>query len=114
MQGGFDFGSMLPIVLIFVVMYFLIIRPQNKKAKLHRELIASLGKGSRVLINGGLIGTIYEVLDQELVLEVAKDVRVHVSRGMVASVLDKTSTSTTKPVGPAPKKMIAKKSSIKK
>lgn len=88
MKGGFDLMGMLPLVLIFVVMYFLIIRPQNKKAKQHRELLNSLGKGSRVLMNGGLIGLIKEVRDQELSIEIAPGVEVSVARSMVAGLAD--------------------------
>lgn len=88
MSGGFDFAGLLPLVLIFVVMYFLIIRPQSKKAKKHQEMIRTLKKGDRVVTNGGIIGTVSKVLDTELVLEIAKDVEVHVSRPMVTSLID--------------------------
>ena len=86
MDGGI--AVFLPLVLIFVAMYFLIIRPQNKKAKVHREMLSKLEKGNRVLTNGGLIGTIVSTSDQEMVLEIAKGVEVSVSRGMMAARLD--------------------------
>ena len=71
--GGFGgFESLLPLVLIFVVFYFLLIRPQQKKAKVHRELLAALRRGDRIVTSGGLIGKITRVLgDNELVVEIA-------------------------------------------
>lgn len=108
-MAGFDFGTMLPLVLIFVVMYFLIIRPQNKKAKQHRELIASLGKGTRVIMNGGVIGTITKVLDTELVLEISKGVEMHVARPMVATILTEEKEKKSVANKAAPKKKAVKK-----
>ena len=87
-SGGFGLeglGGFLPIILIFVVFYFLLIRPQQKKAKDHRQMISDLRRGDRVVTNGGLIGTIVRVPNEsELILEVAEDVKVRVMRGMIA------------------------------
>ncbi len=90
--GGFGgFQSLLPLILIFVVFYFLLIRPQQKKAKVHRELLAALRRGDRIVTSGGLIGKITRVLsDNELVVEIAEGVRVRVARGMVSDVLAKS------------------------
>ena len=90
--GGFGgFESLLPLVLIFVVFYFLLIRPQQKKAKVHREMLAVLRRGDRIVTSGGLIGKITRVLgDNELVVEIAEGVRVRVARGMVSDVLAKS------------------------
>lgn len=90
--GGDLFGGgmmqIAPLILIFVVFYFLLIRPQQKKAKAHRELLAALRRGDRVVTAGGLIGTIAKVLnDKELQVEIADGVRVRVLRGMVSDVL---------------------------
>ena len=86
---GFDLISLLPLVLIFVVFYFLLIRPQQKKMKLHREMISALKRGDKVLTAGGIIGNIVKVEDGELLVEIAKDVRVRVARGTVSDVLSK-------------------------
>jgi preprotein translocase subunit YajC len=92
--GAFDMLQLLPLVLIFVVFYFLIIRPQQKKVKDHRALIGALKRGDRVVMSGGLIGMVTKVDgERELTLQVADNVRVKVLRGMVAEVIARTDTS---------------------
>ena len=92
--GGFDIGFLLPMVLIFGVFYMLLIRPQQKKAKQHRELLEALRRGDRIITNGGLIGLIIKVVDaNELIVEIAQGVRVHVARSMVSTVMAKTEPS---------------------
>ena len=86
--GGF--GSLLPLVLIFVVFYFLLIRPQQKKAKEHRAMLGVLRRGDRIVTSGGLIGKITRVNENELTVEIADDVRVRVVRSMISDVLAKT------------------------
>lgn len=90
--GGFgELGGLLPLVLIFVVFYFLLIRPQQKKAKEHREMLANIRRGDRVVTNGGLVGTISKVPnDSELILEIADGVKVRVMRAMIADSLTKS------------------------
>ena len=89
--GGFDIGFLLPMVLIFGVFYLLLIRPQQKKAKQHRELLEALRRGDRIITNGGIIGLITKVVDaNELILEIAEGVRVRVARSMVSTVIAKT------------------------
>ncbi len=81
----------LPIILIFVVFYFLLIRPQQKKLKVHKEMLAALRRGDRVVTGGGIIGTITKVIDEhEVQLEIAENVRVRVQRPMISGVLAKT------------------------
>ena len=80
------FGSMVPIILIFGIMYFLILRPQRTKAKQHQEMIANLRRGDTVITNGGLIGKVVKVEDNELQVEIAEGVRIKVMRGMLAQV----------------------------
>ena len=87
--AGFDLISLMPLVLIFVVFYFLLIRPQQKKMKTHREMIGALKRGDKVLTGGGIIGTVVKVEDGELLVEVAKDVRVRVARGTISDLLSK-------------------------
>lgn len=98
--GGGGLGGMeqlLPLVLIFVVFYFLLIRPQQKKAKVHREMLGNLRRGDRIVTNGGLIGTITRVPNEtELILEVADGVKVRVLRGMIAESLSKTDPAPAK------------------
>lgn len=89
--GGFDFMSLLPLVLIFAVFYFFLIRPQQKKAQQQRDLLSTLRRGDRIITSGGLIGVITKVVNnQELQVEIAEGVRVRVARGMVADLLSKT------------------------
>ncbi len=86
MFGGIE--PLIPLVLIFVVFYFLLIRPQQKKAKQHKELLTALRRGDRVVTGGGLIGTISKVLNErELQVEIADGVKVRVVRGMITEVL---------------------------
>ena len=92
--GGGGFGGLeplLPLVLIFVVFYFLLIRPQQKKQKAHREMIANVRRGDRVVTGGGLIGQVTRVVDErELMVEIADGVRVRVLRSMVSEILAKS------------------------
>lgn len=77
-QGGLM--SFLPLILIFVVFYFLLIRPQQKKAKAHQEFIANLKKGDEVLTSGGIQGKITGLTDRVATLEIAENVRVKIAR----------------------------------
>ncbi|MEQ9042465.1 MAG: preprotein translocase subunit YajC [Alphaproteobacteria bacterium] len=80
----------LPLILIFVVFYFLLIRPQQKKAKQHREMVAGLHRGDRIITGGGIIGTIAKVVDEgEVLVEIADNVRVRVARATITEVLSK-------------------------
>lgn len=98
--GGGGLGGMeqlLPLVLIFVVFYFLLIRPQQKKAKLHREMLGNLRRGDRIVTNGGLIGSITRVPNEtELIVEIADGVKVRVLRGMIAESLSKSDPAPAK------------------
>jgi len=89
--AGFDFISLMPLVLIFVVFYFLLIRPQQKKMKTHRDMIGAVKRGDKVLTGGGIIGTVVKVEDSDdiLLVEIAKDIRVRVARGTISDVLNK-------------------------
>jgi preprotein translocase subunit YajC len=79
----------LPLVLIFVVFYFLLIRPQTKRAKEHKAMVAALGVGAEVVTTGGLLGKIVEVNEQFVTLEVAAGVNVKVQRHAVSQELPK-------------------------
>jgi len=91
--GGGDMGlvSLLPLVLIFVVFYFLLIRPQQKKVKVHRAMVEALRRGDRVVTGGGIIGAVTKVLnDNEVQIEVAEGVRIRVVKHTIQEVLSKT------------------------
>ena len=63
--GAFDMMSLLPLVLIFIVFYFLLIRPQQKKMKVHREMLGALRRGDKVVTNGGIVGLVTKVIEKE-------------------------------------------------
>ncbi len=87
---GAGFISFLPIVLIFGIMYILMIRPQQKKLKDHRALVAALRRGDQVVTSGGIIGKVSKVSDGELEVEIATGVKVRVVKHTVTQVLSKT------------------------
>ncbi len=89
--GGFGaFGSFIPLILIFVIMYFLLIRPQQKKVKDHRKMVDSLRRGDKVVTQGGLIGRVTKVKEEnELEVEIAQGVTARVVRSTIAQVLTK-------------------------
>lgn len=90
--GGSDLiMSLAPLVLIFAVFYFLLIRPQQKKMKEHKEMLANVRRNDRIVTNGGLVGVVTKVSegDDLLTLEIAAGVRVQVVRGMIAEVRGK-------------------------
>jgi preprotein translocase subunit YajC len=81
----------LPLVLIFVVFYFLLIRPQQKKQKDHRSMLEALRRGDRVVTGGGIIGTVNRVTgNEEVEVDIAQGVRVRVLRSTITSVLART------------------------
>ena len=89
--GGFGgMESLLPLVLIFVVFYFLLIRPQQKKQKTHREMLEALRRGDRVVTAGGIVGTITKASETELTVEISEGIKVKVMRGMISDILAKT------------------------
>ena len=84
-------GAFLPIILIFVVFYFLLIRPQQKKMKQHKEMLAAIRRGDRIVTGGGIVGTVSKVIDDnEIQVEIAEGVRVRVHRGLISAVLAKS------------------------
>ena len=92
-QGSSPFGGdnmliqLLPFVLIFVIMYFLILRPQQKKTRDHQELVKNLRRGDTVITSGGLVGKVTKVVDEEQIeVEIADGVRVRQVRSMVSGV----------------------------
>jgi len=86
-QGGLL--SFLPLVVIFVVFYFLLIRPQMKRAKEHKKLVSQLATGDEVVTNGGLLGRVIHVGDSFVTLELAENVKIKLQKHAVASVMPK-------------------------
>jgi preprotein translocase subunit YajC len=85
--GAGGMGSFLPLILMFVVFYFLLIWPQQKKAKTHRQVLSNLRKGDEVVTSGGLYGTITGLTDTVVTLEIAEKVRIKVARNSIAGVV---------------------------
>ena len=81
-------GSILPLILIFAVFYFLLIRPQQRKQKQHREMLQNVHRGDDIVTNGGLVGRVIKVgRDESLLVEIAPGVRVRVMRNMINEVM---------------------------
>lgn len=93
--GGGALGMVLPLVLMFVIFYFFLIRPQQKKQKEHQEMLGALRKGDRVITTGGILGTVTGLTDQYAVIEVQEKVRMKVLRSHIAG---------KQPGGPDPEK----------
>ena len=82
-------GAFLPLILIFVVFWVLLIRPQQKKMKLHRDMINNLKKGDKIVTSGGIIGTIIKINDnKDITVEISDNVNVQVATGMVAELVN--------------------------
>ena len=86
---GSPFGMFVPMILIFGIFYFMLIRPQMKRAKEHKAMVSALAVGDEVVTSGGMLGKVTEAGDQFLTVEVADGVRVKVQRHTVTSVLPK-------------------------
>ena len=86
--GGDMLMSILPLILIFVVFYFLLIRPQQRKQKAHREMLQSVNRGDDIVTNGGLVGTVIKVgRGDSILVEIAPDIRVRVMRNMLSQIM---------------------------
>ncbi|MGM0412450.1 MAG: preprotein translocase subunit YajC [Pseudomonadota bacterium] len=92
-QGGAQqpslLESLLPLLILIVLFYFLLIRPQMKRAKEHRKMVSELGKGDEVVTGGGILGRVMEVNDPYLTVELADGVQVKVQKDTITSVLPK-------------------------
>jgi len=102
--GGADlFTSFLPIILIFVVFYFLLIRPQQKKVKQHRQMVSALRRGDKIVTAGGLVGSVTKIIsDTEAQVELAEGVRVRVIRHTIQEVLSRTEAAPKSGETPRP------------
>ena len=88
-QGASGLSTILILVVFFAVFYFLMIRPQQKKAKEHRNMINSVGKGDEIITSGGILGVVTKVSEDYLVVELAEGVEVKLQKGAISSCLPK-------------------------
>lgn len=84
--GGSPLTGFLPLILIFVIFYFLLIRPQQKRAKEHKEMLAAIKKGDKVVTSGGIYGLVEDVGDNTVTLKIAENVRVKFGKSYIASL----------------------------
>ena len=87
-------ASFLPLINLFAVFYFLLIRPQLKQAKQHKQLVSELSKGDEIATGGGLLGKIKEVGDNFLLVEISKETEVKIQKNAVTTVLPKGTLKT--------------------
>ena len=89
--GGFSIGGLIPFILIFVIFYFLLIRPQQKRVKEHKNMVQSLKRGDTIVSAGGIIGKIVKATDgsDEITVEISKGVNVDIARQMVSELKTK-------------------------
>lgn len=88
-QSGFDLVSLFPLILIFVLFYFMLIRPQMKRAKEHKSMLESLQKGDEVVTGGGTLGRITKIGENYVTVEIAENVEVHVQKPAIQLLLPK-------------------------
>ncbi len=89
-DGGGFLIQLLPLVLIFAVFYFLLIRPQQKRMKRHKEMVATVRRGDRVVTAGGVVGVVSKVEERDVLVEIATNVRVKIIRDTLSDVLERT------------------------
>lgn len=85
---GNPITAFVPLIVMFAIFYFLLIRPQQKKAKQHREVLANLKKGDHIITSGGLYGRIHSIAEDVLTLEISDDVKVKTNRNYIAGMAD--------------------------
>ena len=89
--AGGILGAVLPLVLIFIIFWFLIIRPQQKRIKEHKAMVSNLRRGDTVVTGGGLIGKVVKIVDDsDVQIEIAENVRVRVARNMIADLRNRS------------------------
>ena len=88
------FASFLPLIILFIIFYFILIRPQIKQAKQHKQLVASLTKGDEIATSGGLLGKIKQVGDNFIIVEISKETEVKIQKQSVSIVYPKGTLKT--------------------
>jgi len=101
--GGGGLASLAPLFLIIVIFYFLLIRPQQKRLKAHQAMISELKKGDKVVTAGGIIGTIHDVAEETVRVEIADKIRVKVKRDTITQLADEPTPVTSTKVEKAKK-----------
>ena len=92
-MSGSGFSQFIPLILIFVIFYFFLIRPQQKRAKEHKLMVAALKRGDEVITSGGIVGKIERILgDDKLDLSISEDVTIQVVQSTIQSLLNKPDT----------------------
>ena len=92
-MSGSGFAQFIPLILIFVIFYFFLIRPQQKKAKEHKSMVAGLKRGDEVVTSGGIVGTIERILgDDKIDLSISENVTIQVVQSTIQSLLNKPDT----------------------
>jgi preprotein translocase subunit YajC len=95
-QSAGGFSSFIPLILMFVIFYFLLIRPQQKKSKEHREMISNVKKGDRIVTSGGIHGDVTHVGETTMTVKIADKVRIKLARGNVAALVAVASSQVQK------------------
>ena len=93
--GGAPYGDILFLILLFAVFYFLLIRPQQKKAKEHKKMVEAVAKGDEVVTNGGILGKVIEVGEPFLTVTIAEGVDVKLQRSSIAATVPKGTIKST-------------------
>lgn len=93
--NGFNVMSFLPMIVIFVLFWFLLIRPQQKKAKLQNQMLSELQKGDEVVTASGIFGKVHKVVEQFVILEIAENVTIMIQKSTVAGKVEKGTISKT-------------------
>ena len=113
MDGGADLMGLAPLVLIFVVFYFLLIRPQTKRQKEHREMVAAISAGNEVVTAGGVLGKVVKVADQFVIIEIADGVEVAAQKHTLGAVMPKGTVKSARSGKAAPKQLVDSKDAKK-
>ena len=90
-MSGSGFAQLIPLILIFVIFYFFLIRPQQKKSKEHKQMVATLKRGDEVVTSGGIVGTVERILgDDKVDILISENVTVQVVQSTIQSLLNKS------------------------
>ncbi|MCK4923561.1 MAG: preprotein translocase subunit YajC [Spirochaetes bacterium] len=93
--GGSPMTLIFMIIAIFAVMYFLMIRPQQRQKRQHQDMLGQLGKGDKVVTSGGLHGTVAGIKDNSVIVKIADNVKVEVNRSAISQIVSSKSSKTT-------------------
>ena len=111
-QADANLMSLLPMIAIFVLFYFLLIRPQSKRAKEHKQMVEALQRGDEVITNGGILGLVVNVSDDYVIVEIAPSVEVTLLKSSVQTLLPKGTLRSIEPKGGKTQKIKAAKTTV--